>query len=43
MKNNSKGSKVSFKPAGDRVLVRPMAAEDEKTASGIIIPDSARK
>lgn len=29
-------------PLGDRVLVRPEAAE-EKTASGIIIPDSAKK
>lgn len=35
--------KMSFKPAGDRVLVKPQLAEDEKTASGIIIPDTARK
>ena len=34
---------VKFKPAGDRVLVKPDEAEDERTASGIIIPDSARK
>jgi len=43
MKKDTKNSKVSFKPAGDRVLVKPQAKEDEKTASGIIIPDSARK
>jgi chaperonin GroES len=33
---------VSIKPLADRVLVRPAAAE-EKTASGIIIPDSAKE
>ncbi len=43
MKKDTKGSKMSFKPAGDRVLVKPHAQEDEKTASGIIIPDTARK
>ncbi|MCR9251630.1 MAG: co-chaperone GroES [bacterium] len=35
-------SKVNFKPLADRVLVEPAAAE-EKTASGIIIPDSAKE
>ena len=35
-------SKVSFKPLADRVLVEPAAAE-EKTASGIIIPDTAKE
>jgi len=33
---------VSIKPLADRVLVRPAAAE-EKTASGIIIPDTAKE
>lgn len=45
MKKQSKtsnNSKISFKPAGDRVLVKPESVE-EKTASGIIIPDTARK
>lgn len=32
----------SFKPLGDRVLVEPAPAE-EKTASGIIIPDTAKE
>lgn len=45
MKKNGKSSnntKVKFKPMGDRVLVKPETVE-EKTASGIIIPDTARK
>ena len=33
---------ASIKPLGDRVLVRPDVAE-EKTASGIIIPDTAKE
>jgi len=35
-------SKVNFKPLADRVLVEPAAAE-EKTASGIFIPDTAKE
>ncbi|MCP4456984.1 MAG: co-chaperone GroES [Cytophagales bacterium] len=35
-------AKVNFKPLADRVLVEPEAAE-EKTASGIIIPDTAKE
>jgi chaperonin GroES len=35
-------SEVKIKPLADRVLVEPQAAE-EKTASGIIIPDSAKE
>ena len=35
-------SKVSFKPIEDRVLVEPAPVE-EKTASGIIIPDTAKE
>ncbi len=35
-------AKISFKPNEDRVLVEPAAAE-EKTASGIIIPDTAKE
>lgn len=33
---------VNVKPLADRVLVEPAPAE-EKTASGIIIPDSAKE
>jgi len=35
-------SKLNIKPLADRVLVEPAAAE-EKTASGIIIPDTAKE
>jgi len=34
--------KISIKPLGDRVVVQPEPAE-EKTASGIIIPDTAQE
>ncbi len=33
---------VKIKPLADRVLIEPMEAE-EKTASGIIIPDTAKE
>lgn len=33
---------VNFKPLSDRVLIEPIAAET-KTASGIIIPDTAKE
>ncbi len=37
-------SKVNIKPLGDRVLVEPIdPAEGKKTASGIIIPETATK
>jgi len=35
-------AKVNIKPLADRVLVEPAAAE-EKTVSGIIIPDTAKE
>ena len=35
-------AKINFKPLADRVLVEPATAE-EKTASGIIIPDTAKE
>ncbi len=35
-------SEIKIKPLADRVLVKPMEAE-EKTSSGIIIPDSAQE
>ncbi|PIQ63808.1 MAG: co-chaperone GroES [Bacteroidetes bacterium CG12_big_fil_rev_8_21_14_0_65_60_17] len=33
---------ANIKPLGDRVVVKPMPAE-EKTASGLFIPDSAKE
>ena len=35
-------AKINIKPLGDRVVVEPIEAE-EKTASGIIIPDTAKE
>ena len=35
-------AKINFKPNEDRVLVQPAPAE-EKTTSGIIIPDTAKE
>lgn len=35
-------AEIKIKPIEDRVLVEPMAAE-QRTASGIIIPDSAKE
>ncbi|HBH47557.1 MAG TPA: co-chaperone GroES, partial [Bacteroidales bacterium] len=35
-------SEIKIKPLEDRVLVEPMEAE-QRTASGIIIPDSAKE
>ncbi len=35
-------AKVKIQPLGDRVLVEPAPAE-QKTASGIIIPDTAKE
>ena len=40
--NQQTMSQVNIKPLADRVLVEPAAAE-EKTASGIIIPDTAKE
>lgn len=34
---------MNIRPLYDRVLVKRLAAEDEKTESGIIIPDSAKE
>jgi len=33
---------MSFQPLGDRVLVKPLEAA-EKTATGIVLPDTARE
>ncbi len=40
--NNIKMGNVKIKPLADRVLIEPLAAE-EKTSSGIIIPDTAKE
>ena len=33
---------IKFKPLADRVIIEPVAAE-QKTASGIFIPDTAKE
>lgn len=38
-----KGEKQGIMPLGDRVLLKPLAAEDKKSPSGIIIPDTVNK
>jgi len=43
MKKESKSVSLNVHPLGDRVLVRPEDSADEKSPSGIIIPDTARK
>jgi chaperonin GroES len=35
--------KLNIRPLGDRVLVKPEKDNEKKTASGIIIPDTAQK
>ena len=42
LKKNKNMSKLKIKPLADRVLVEPLEAET-KTASGIIIPDTAKE
>lgn len=36
-------SKINIKPLADRVLVEPLDEANEKTKSGIIIPDTVSK
>jgi len=43
MKKESKTSKINVHPLADRILVKPDDSTDEKSPSGIIIPDTARK
>ena len=42
MFNQLNNTRMTIKPLADRVLVKPTAPE-EKTASGIIIPESAKE
>ena len=35
-------TKVNIKPLGDRVVIRP-AQREERTASGVILPDTAKE
>lgn len=43
MAKETKKKTIKIQPIGDRVLVRPIEAGEEKSPSGIIIPDTAHK
>ncbi|MBI3573889.1 co-chaperone GroES [Candidatus Kaiserbacteria bacterium] len=45
MKKNTSAVSVPIHPLGDRVVVKPLSAEEMgmKTASGIIIPDTVKE
>ena len=34
---------MNLKPLGDRVIVRPNEDDDQRTASGLVIPDTAKE
>ena len=34
---------MNLKPLGDRVIVRPNEEDDQRTASGLVIPDTAKE
>ena len=36
-------TKVSFKPLGNRVVIEPSEAEEQMSAGGIYIPDTAKE
>ncbi len=40
---SKKNTVIQFKPVGKRILVRPQNTEEKMTASGLIIPDTAKK
>ena len=41
--DSKKNVTVNIRPLADRVLVKPESLDEEKTVSGIYIPDTARK
>ena len=43
VKSQLKSKKQTIQPLADRVLIKPESMGDEKSPSGIIIPDTARK
>ena len=43
MNKSSQSSKIDIRPLSDRVLVQRLDAAVEKSPSGIIIPDTAKK
>ncbi len=43
MKTEQKSTKINLQPLADRILVKREDAAEEKSPSGIIIPDTAQK
>ena len=43
MKKSTTSKKIKIQPLADRILVKPEEARQEKSPSGIIIPDTAQK
>ena len=37
------GTKVTFKPLGNRVVIKPIEGEEQMSAGGIYIPDTAKE
>ena len=37
------GTKVTFKPPGNRVVIKPIEGEEQVSAGGIYIPDTAKE
>ena len=37
------GTEVTFKPLGNRVVIKPMEGEEQMSAGGIYIPDTAKE
>ena len=42
-RSKSGASKVSFKPLGNRVVIEPIEGDEQMTAGGIYIPDTAKE
>ena len=42
-RSTSGASKVSFKPLGNRVVIEPIEGDEQMTAGGIYIPDTAKE
>ena len=42
MASTTNSTKVNFSPLGERVVIKPLE-RDQKTSSGIIIPDTAKE
>jgi chaperonin GroES len=37
------GSRMNLQPLGDRIVVKPKDEDDSTTASGLVIPDTAKE